>query len=178
MSCKRHAIDVQAYLTDVFRRIRTATPAELESLLPDRWIAGPPGSPAQAACPGIARRRGPQTPPTPPAAAPGRSPAASGSPLSSRCPTFSASRPTRLPRHRQPIPLRQMQRSQIDRMSRAGRRPSPPQSVHPGLRVARRGPRALQARPGAGSTRRRNGHAQTGSRSGLMSWNSSGISRR
>jgi transposase len=39
MSCKRHAIDVQAYLTDVFRRIRTATPAELESLLPDRWIA-------------------------------------------------------------------------------------------------------------------------------------------
>jgi transposase len=39
MSCKRHAIDVQAYLTDVFRRIRTATPTELESLLPDRWIA-------------------------------------------------------------------------------------------------------------------------------------------
>ncbi len=38
MSCKRHSIDVQAYLTDVFRRIRTATPAELESLLPDRWI--------------------------------------------------------------------------------------------------------------------------------------------
>jgi transposase len=42
MSCKRHAIDVQAYLTDVFRRIRTATPAELESLLPDRWIAAHP----------------------------------------------------------------------------------------------------------------------------------------
>jgi transposase len=38
MSCKRHSIDVQAYLTDVFRRIRTARPAELESLLPDRWI--------------------------------------------------------------------------------------------------------------------------------------------
>jgi hypothetical protein len=42
MSCKRHAIDVQAYLTDVFRRIRTANPAELESLLPDRWIAAHP----------------------------------------------------------------------------------------------------------------------------------------
>jgi hypothetical protein len=38
MTCKRHCIDVQAYLLDVFRRIRTATPAELESLLPDRWI--------------------------------------------------------------------------------------------------------------------------------------------
>ncbi len=42
MTCKRHAIDVQAYLTDVFRRIRTATPAELESLLPDRWIEAHP----------------------------------------------------------------------------------------------------------------------------------------
>lgn len=42
MSCKRHAIDVQAYLTDVFRRIRRATPAELESLLPDRWIEAHP----------------------------------------------------------------------------------------------------------------------------------------
>ena len=42
MSCKRHAIDVQAYLTDVFRRIRMATPAQLESLLPDRWIAAHP----------------------------------------------------------------------------------------------------------------------------------------
>ena len=42
MTCKRHSIDVQAYLTDVFRRIRTATPAELESLLPDRWIAAHP----------------------------------------------------------------------------------------------------------------------------------------
>ena len=38
MTCKRHCIDVQAYLLDVFRRRRTATPAELESLLPDRWI--------------------------------------------------------------------------------------------------------------------------------------------
>ena len=38
MTCKRHSIDVQAYLADVFRRIRTATAAELESLLPDRWI--------------------------------------------------------------------------------------------------------------------------------------------
>jgi transposase len=42
MTCKRHAIDVQAYLTDVFRRIRTATPAELERLPPDRWIAEHP----------------------------------------------------------------------------------------------------------------------------------------
>jgi len=42
MTCKRHSIDVQAYLTDVFRRIRTATPAELESLLPDRWIQAHP----------------------------------------------------------------------------------------------------------------------------------------
>jgi transposase len=42
MSCKRHCIDVQAYLLDVFRRIRTATPADLESLLPDRWIQDHP----------------------------------------------------------------------------------------------------------------------------------------
>jgi len=42
MTCKRHNIDVQAYLLDVFRRIRTATPAELESLLPDRWIQDHP----------------------------------------------------------------------------------------------------------------------------------------
>jgi len=38
MTCKRHCIDVQAYLEDVFRRIRHATATELESLLPDRWI--------------------------------------------------------------------------------------------------------------------------------------------
>lgn len=38
MSCRRHCIDVQAYLLDVFRRIGAATPVELESLLPDRWI--------------------------------------------------------------------------------------------------------------------------------------------
>ena len=42
MSCKRHSIDVQAYLRDVFRRIRTATPADLESLLPDRWLQAHP----------------------------------------------------------------------------------------------------------------------------------------
>ena len=32
MTCKRHSIDVQAYLTDVFHRIRTATPAEREAV--------------------------------------------------------------------------------------------------------------------------------------------------
>ena len=38
MSCKRHQIDVYAYMLDVLKRIRGATPAELEQLLPDRWI--------------------------------------------------------------------------------------------------------------------------------------------
>ncbi len=38
MTCKRHAIDVQAYLVDVLRRIKQATPEQLEALLPDRWI--------------------------------------------------------------------------------------------------------------------------------------------
>ena len=42
MSCKRHSIDVQAYLVDVFRKIRAATPADLESLLPDRWLQAHP----------------------------------------------------------------------------------------------------------------------------------------
>ena len=38
MTCKRHCMDVQAYLVDVLPRIKQATPEELESLLPDRWI--------------------------------------------------------------------------------------------------------------------------------------------
>ena len=38
MSCKRHGIDPHAYLVDVMRRIKNATPDELESLLPDRWL--------------------------------------------------------------------------------------------------------------------------------------------
>lgn len=38
MTCKRHSIDVHAYLVDVLRRIKQATPEELEALLPDRWI--------------------------------------------------------------------------------------------------------------------------------------------
>jgi len=38
MTCKRHCIDPHAYLVDVFRYIKNATPEELESLLPDRWI--------------------------------------------------------------------------------------------------------------------------------------------
>jgi transposase len=42
MSCRRHCIDVQAYLLDVFLRIGASTPAELESLLPDRWITAHP----------------------------------------------------------------------------------------------------------------------------------------
>ena len=42
MSCKRHCIDPQAYLLDVMNRIKTATPDELESLLPDRWIKSHP----------------------------------------------------------------------------------------------------------------------------------------
>jgi hypothetical protein len=42
MTCKRHCIDVEAYLVDVFRRIRNATGEELESLLPDRWIEAHP----------------------------------------------------------------------------------------------------------------------------------------
>ncbi len=42
MSCRRHCIDVQAYLVDVFLRISASTPAELESLLPDRWITAHP----------------------------------------------------------------------------------------------------------------------------------------
>ena len=38
MTCKRHSIDVHAYLVDVLRRIKQVTPGQLESLLPDRWI--------------------------------------------------------------------------------------------------------------------------------------------
>ena len=38
MTCKRHAIDAQAYLVDVLRCIKQAGPEELEALLPDRWI--------------------------------------------------------------------------------------------------------------------------------------------
>ena len=35
---RRHSIDVQAYPEDVLRRIKQATPEELESPLPDRWL--------------------------------------------------------------------------------------------------------------------------------------------
>ena len=42
MTCKRHCIDVEAYLQNVFQRIKTATPEELEALLPDRWIEAHP----------------------------------------------------------------------------------------------------------------------------------------
>jgi hypothetical protein len=42
MSCKRHAIDPYAYLVGVMDRIKNSTPIELESLLPDRWIASHP----------------------------------------------------------------------------------------------------------------------------------------
>lgn len=42
MSCRRHCLDPQAYLTDVIRRIKDTTPDELDSLLPDRWLAAHP----------------------------------------------------------------------------------------------------------------------------------------
>lgn len=41
-TCKRHCIDVEAFPRDVFRRIKDATPKELELLLPDRWIQDHP----------------------------------------------------------------------------------------------------------------------------------------
>jgi transposase len=42
MSCKRHSIDPYAYLLDVMRRIKTASPEELEALLPDTWFQSHP----------------------------------------------------------------------------------------------------------------------------------------
>lgn len=42
MTCKRHHIDVLAYLNDVLRRVPGIAAAELESLLPDHWIAEHP----------------------------------------------------------------------------------------------------------------------------------------
>jgi hypothetical protein len=37
-ACRKDTIDPHAYLVDVMRRIKNATPDELESLLPDRWL--------------------------------------------------------------------------------------------------------------------------------------------
>jgi len=103
MTCKRHSIDVQAYLTDVFRRIRTATPAELESLLPDRWIAAHP----EARVVQRVQESHAAAAPANASDAPGGGwpfPAASGSaPSPNRPPTFSEARPTALaPSDRQP----------------------------------------------------------------------------
>jgi hypothetical protein len=42
MTCKRHQIDPHAYLVDVLRRIKSTAPEDLDSLLPDRWIADHP----------------------------------------------------------------------------------------------------------------------------------------
>jgi len=42
LTCKRLCIDVYAYLHDVFKRLPSATPEELEQLLPDNWIAAHP----------------------------------------------------------------------------------------------------------------------------------------
>jgi hypothetical protein len=42
MSCRRHAIDPEAYLLDVLTRIQDLGPEDLESLLPDRWIESHP----------------------------------------------------------------------------------------------------------------------------------------
>lgn len=41
-TCNRHHIDPFAYLQDVYARLPTISPAELPSLLPDRWIADRP----------------------------------------------------------------------------------------------------------------------------------------
>lgn len=41
-SCNRHHIDPFAYLRDVYRRMPTIGDSQLESLLPDRWIAEHP----------------------------------------------------------------------------------------------------------------------------------------
>lgn len=38
MTCRRHNIDVVAYLIDVLRRIRKTPTSQLAELLPDRWI--------------------------------------------------------------------------------------------------------------------------------------------
>jgi len=42
LTCKRLCIDVYAYLHDVFTRLPSATPEELQLLLPDHWIAAHP----------------------------------------------------------------------------------------------------------------------------------------
>jgi len=42
LTCKRLCIDVYAYLHDVFQRLPSATPEELQQLLPDNWIAAHP----------------------------------------------------------------------------------------------------------------------------------------
>lgn len=41
-SCNRHRIDPFAYLRDVYRQLPTLSDSQLESLLPDRWIAEHP----------------------------------------------------------------------------------------------------------------------------------------
>ena len=41
-SCNRHCVDPFAYLRDVYTRLPTMPASELESLLPDRWIAEHP----------------------------------------------------------------------------------------------------------------------------------------
>lgn len=42
MTCKRHRVDPYAYLLDVFDRIKSAGPDDLESMLPHRWIQSHP----------------------------------------------------------------------------------------------------------------------------------------
>ena len=41
-SCNRHRVDPFAYLRDVYTQLPTTPESELESLLPDRWIAAHP----------------------------------------------------------------------------------------------------------------------------------------
>lgn len=56
-TCQRHGIDPFVYLRDVFRRLPTHPPDQLEELLPDRWRPPPLASPTPT---------GPATPASPP----------------------------------------------------------------------------------------------------------------
>ena len=42
MSCKRHHVDPYLYLCDILPQLGNATPEQLESFLPDKWIESHP----------------------------------------------------------------------------------------------------------------------------------------